>query len=220
MPRTHIVRQGECLVSIARHYGFREWRTLYDDPTNEALRRQRPDPFVLLPGDQLFIPPLPPRDDKFRTDSTHRFVVRHSPAFVRVHLKNRWGEPLRGYRYRMIVGPSESVGTTDADGSFEVSIPPDAREGELVAWLATLGETAGPNFAWTVQFGGLDPIDESSGVLGRLANLGFGVASPDTGSEHELRRALLDFQARNKLRLSGFVDPETKALIRRLHGGS
>ena len=52
----HMVKEGECLDSIALDHGFADWRTIYDHPKNTDLRSKRPDPNVIHPGDKLFIP--------------------------------------------------------------------------------------------------------------------------------------------------------------------
>lgn len=65
---THIVQRGENLTLIARKYGIPHWQTIYHHPNNLEFRRKRPNPNIILPGDQLFIPdqrpvggPTPPQ---------------------------------------------------------------------------------------------------------------------------------------------------------------
>ena len=53
--KTHTVKQGECLSSIAHRYGFKNAGLLYDHPDNEAFRKRRPDPAVIFPGDEIKI---------------------------------------------------------------------------------------------------------------------------------------------------------------------
>jgi hypothetical protein len=57
---THVVKRGENLTAIARKYGIPDWRTIYNHPNNRAFRIRRPDPNLILPGDQLFIPDQTP----------------------------------------------------------------------------------------------------------------------------------------------------------------
>ena len=55
----HVVRPGETLSKIAQRYGIHDWRALYDAPWNAGLRRKRPDPNSVRPGDVVNIPPRP-----------------------------------------------------------------------------------------------------------------------------------------------------------------
>jgi len=60
MPTTHIVQRGENLTVISRKYGITDWRTIYNHPNNQAFRNKRPNPNLIHPGDQLFIPTKTP----------------------------------------------------------------------------------------------------------------------------------------------------------------
>lgn len=55
MAKRHVIRQGECIHSIAANEGL-FWRTIWEHNGNTALRKKRPDPAVLLAGDEVFIP--------------------------------------------------------------------------------------------------------------------------------------------------------------------
>ena len=56
MGKKHVVKRGECLSRIARAYGFKSYRELYDHPDNAAFKARRPDPNLIQPGDELQIP--------------------------------------------------------------------------------------------------------------------------------------------------------------------
>ncbi|QRK04075.1 LysM peptidoglycan-binding domain-containing protein [Archangium violaceum] len=61
MPKTHKVQQGDTLTSIAEKYGFvDDWQALYQAPENAALRKKRPNPMLIYPGDEVAIPARPP----------------------------------------------------------------------------------------------------------------------------------------------------------------
>jgi hypothetical protein len=64
----HVVKKDETLSSIARTYGFDDWRTIYYHEGNNAFRLKRPDPDVIFPGDELFIPDAA---EQFRKFSFH-----------------------------------------------------------------------------------------------------------------------------------------------------
>jgi hypothetical protein len=52
----HIVKVGENIETISKQYGFSDWRSLYNHPSNHAIRQKRPNPKNILPGDRLSIP--------------------------------------------------------------------------------------------------------------------------------------------------------------------
>jgi len=60
MPRTHVVVEGESLSTIAAAEGFRDFRKLYDAPENAELRKKRPNPNLIRPGDEVVIPDRKP----------------------------------------------------------------------------------------------------------------------------------------------------------------
>ena len=41
MSTTHVVSQGDCIVTIAKQYGFLKWQTLWDHPKNAGLKAKR-----------------------------------------------------------------------------------------------------------------------------------------------------------------------------------
>jgi len=53
---THTVAQGESWSVIAAQHDYRNWRIVYYAPENADLRRTRPNPDLLQPGDKIVIP--------------------------------------------------------------------------------------------------------------------------------------------------------------------
>ena len=53
---TYTVQRGDTLTRIAADHDVADWRTLYNHPQNAEFRRRRPDPNVIHPGDEIFIP--------------------------------------------------------------------------------------------------------------------------------------------------------------------
>ena len=56
MSRCYTVVRHDNLTVIARRFGLRGWRAIYDHPWNAAFRRRRPNPDLIHPGDILYIP--------------------------------------------------------------------------------------------------------------------------------------------------------------------
>ena len=97
---THIVRAGENLTAIARKYGYSDWKTIYDHARNADFRKKRPNPNVIMPGDEIYVPdkvtPSPvPRgiasDDDFETieyDLSYRSENGRLSKYLRARYAN------------------------------------------------------------------------------------------------------------------------------------
>ncbi|MBX3469254.1 MAG: peptidoglycan-binding protein [Planctomycetes bacterium] len=213
MSTTHTVQQGDTMVRIARRYGFRSWETIYAHPQNGALRQRCPDPDLLLPGVDVFIPDKTPGRFVRPVNERHTFRVRALTAKLRLVVRDEQGAPLTGKRFELRVGDRRHDGTTGDDGLVEVAIDPDPTEGELVVRAGDAGEK---ELRWRLKLGHLDPLDTVSGVQARLANLGF--KTPVTGEVgQETRRALRSFQLLHGLEATGGLDEATRAKVGELH---
>lgn len=53
---THKLTSGESLVSVATDNGFLHWKTIFDHPSNAALKSKRQHPNALRTGDEVNIP--------------------------------------------------------------------------------------------------------------------------------------------------------------------
>ena len=63
--RVHTVKKGESLDKIAKSYGFKSFKEIYNDPVNAKFRKTRPDPKLIQPGDQIVLPdPQMPADQR------------------------------------------------------------------------------------------------------------------------------------------------------------
>lgn len=206
MPTTHQVQQGDCISSIAARYGFLP-STLWNDPANETLRRQRQDPNVLCAGDLVVIPDLRPKHVSRPTGRTHTFRLQRRREELKLQLKRR-GQPRAHLPYLFEVdGQVVAEGTTDAEGRLVQPIPPGARAGRLI-----LGDTE----AYELELGHLDPVDTESGARHRLLNLG--LLDAVDADEATWRRALRTFQASRGLAISGELDAPTQAKLVEVHG--
>ena len=95
MARYHTAQQGEHLARIALRYGYPDYRVVWNDAGNAALRDLRASPDVLMPGDQIFIPERPAREERRATNARYRFTVKVARPTVRVALEGLLGRPLR-----------------------------------------------------------------------------------------------------------------------------
>ena len=177
----HIVTQGECLSSIADKYGFESWRTIYEHSSNADLRKARPSPDLLFPGDEVVIPDISVKNEACPTDVRHTFVLKRLRVKLRVILCDDNKKPLANKRYILDADGMERKGQTNADGLVEQQIPASLDLADLLVWLGE--DTGKPDLEYTLKLGHLDPIDTTTGVLARLHNLGYRCAA--SGEETE-----------------------------------
>jgi len=213
---THIVRQGECLTSIADHHGFADPLTLYDHASNSSLRELRPNPNLLLPGDEVQIPPHEPTTFDVDTDGRGTFRYRREPAAFRLVLEDSEGEPAADLPWTLEIDGTEHAGTTGSDGLIEVALPRGASKGTL----SVKPDPEDPELihSYPLSFGALDPPDTISGVQARLANMGFDCGHID-GDEGDKTQAALDaFRRREGIDESGPCGDQTRAALQDLYG--
>lgn len=200
-----VVRDGDCMLSIARKTGH-FWEKLWTDPNNADLRRVRGKPHQLLEGDRVHVPARTPKTEPGATEARHRFVRRGEPSQVRLYLKNKQ-KPYANEPYTFEVDGKVHEGVTDANGGLVINAPGDSQRGIL----RIRGR------AIKVSLGRLDPIKTSSGIRQRLRNLGFDPGPPDTHDPATLAAALRAFQRKQGLAITGDPDDETLAKLEELH---
>ena len=212
MPQ-HKVCQGEYLSLIALAYGFRDWRKVYDHPRNEALRKERPDPNLLYPGDIVHIPEREARSHACATGQTHRFVFKRPKHELRVKVLGQDGEPLRQQPFLVEGGGEIHEGTTDGEGLVVQPLPM-----QLDSVTLHVGERQ-----WTLQVGGLNPLEDTadngiSGVQARLLNLGFDPGPVNGVLSEQTRQALCSFEVLHGLSVTGQPQGRTLEKLKDVHG--
>ena len=221
MSKKQEVKDGECILSIADENGF-FWGTLWEHPENYELRKERQDPNTLLPGDNVFIPDLRPKQVSSQTGKVHRFRKKGIPARFRVQLFD-------GYVYRtneefeITIGEETITGVTDDEGRVDVAVPAGSTTGTLYV---------GPDRdEFQLQIGHLAPVTEPAGIKTRLQNLGFdcgegeGEGGGEGGGEGEgeaeldpdTSLALAEFQEQFGLEMTGEPDQATRDKLVELH---
>ena len=214
MPREHIVQQGESLSEVARKHGFTDWRLIYDHPANAELKKQRPDPNILFPGDRVVLPEVKPKEVSAQTGAAHAFTIQTKRRVLRLKLLDSEGQPLAGEPYTLeFAGKPPIEQRTRGDGVLEEPVPaasPDAR-------LSIRGRV------FRLRLGNLNPLEHApdegvSGAQARLANLGYAVLSAHGTLDAATRVAIATFQADHGLEVDGNLTRETLAKLREAHG--
>jgi N-acetylmuramoyl-L-alanine amidase len=207
-----VVEQGECLSSIAKAFGFADWRVIYDDPDNAEFKKKRPSPDLIYPGDELIIPDRVPFTTTLATGKAYAFKVKAPRPCLRLALEIE--EP---YAYELTIGDVATTGQTDGKQAIEVSIRADLEAATLTIWPASADPSTG--VTWNLALGHLDPVEELSGVQGRLSNLGYFWGAVDGEPSPDLDDALRRFQADEKIDQSNGLDNATRAKLSNRHDG-
>ncbi|HMJ55487.1 MAG TPA: hypothetical protein VK540_25610 [Polyangiaceae bacterium] len=184
MPRLHIVAQGEHASSIADQHGFGKFDVIWQHGENKALRDKRKDPNVLLPGDEIYIPDLSPKQLSVPTEKRHTIVVHRPKAKLRLVLLDALGDPIANAKGELTLKSEKKPVSTDGDGLIEVDIALSER-------AATL-EVDG--LVYDLAIGHLDPENTATGADARLVNLGYRFVEPEELHD-DSRRAELVFAA-------------------------
>jgi Putative peptidoglycan binding domain/LysM domain len=206
----HVVKQGECLASIAAEYGM-AWNDVWNSAENQGLRALRRSPHVLFPGDEVVIPERMARVESRETDATHRFRKKGTAVRLRLQLLDH-DIPRSGEPYVLKVNVLEFHGKTDSDGRLEHVVPPEARQAVLRMGGFNTGED------YVLKIGALDPVTEITGVQSRLSNLGFACGPVDGILGPRTRKALAEFQRSHQLKPTGEPDSPTQSQLVKRHG--
>lgn len=214
MATAHTVQPGECMATIAHRHGFHDPRHVYQHADNAALRRLRPNPDLLFPGDVVQVPDKAPKHVSAATDQRHTFVVARPQRVLRVRLLDAQGQPRAGVRVAVALdGQDQASATSNAQGVVEVPVGPQQK-------TATLGLPEGPR---TLALAHLRPVaqtpdDGLSGLQARLANLGYLQGEPTGTCDRDTRIALSLFQLDMGLPVDALPNPATVERLVQEHG--
>lgn len=211
----HTVQPGECFASIAARYGFDDYSVVYNHPANAKLKRIRPNPNVLFPGDVVAIPEPKPRELSLNTGRVHPVKVRLPKKELRVVIKNDRDEALASTPYSLQVdgrGTPEE-GTTDGNGLLKHPVPAGTQS--VVVQIAEL--------SLRMRLGWLAPLRETQdhgvrGAQARLCNLGYNVGSIDGKLSRGTRTAIAMFQHDHEQPVDGELSPELIDQLLKEHG--
>jgi len=128
MATIHTVQRGESLSVIATRYGFRNWRTIYDHPSNAAFRKKRPNPNLIGAGDQIVIPEKVTKQVTASTGQTHTYQASSAKQRVEfllgVYDLLNPSEPIPTLTVKLrLPGGQEKELKTDSSGEIKLSEP-------------------------------------------------------------------------------------------------
>ena len=166
----HTVVQGEHLSGIAKTYGFSSYKPIWNHPQNASLKKERQNPNVIFPGDQVFIPDQRSKQEVRSTGKTYRFLVKTEKLKLRLVLEDLYEKPIDNAKCELRVESETFLLTTDGKGKIETDILPTARTAVL-----TVKDPRTPinEIVIPIHIGDMDPVDKESGQKARLNNLGY-----------------------------------------------
>jgi N-acetylmuramoyl-L-alanine amidase len=203
------------MESLAARYGFPSGKVLHDHPDNAELKKKRPDPGMLQPGDEVTIPDRKGKQATVKAGRTHAFEVKRPRRTLRLELRGKDSKPISGASWSVQdrEGQQLAAGTTDGGGRLEARLP--ATEAYVILEVAGM--------LYEVRLGGLDPLEEEgkavlSGVRSRLRNLGYDPGQDGDGDLANLTAVLEAFQRSEGIEITGEPDRTTLDKLREVHG--
>lgn len=146
MSTTHTVAQGDTLLGLAKKYGFASVEPILKHEKNEKLsyeknperRKTNPNPDILTPGEQIFIPDIETAHFTVKTGERHTFLRRPMKDYIPVYL-SFWcvdddGAPYAGKDYRLDVEGDLFTGTTGEKGELSAGVNPKAEKARLTVF--------------------------------------------------------------------------------------
>ena len=214
MPTEYTVQQGEYLAGLAKQFGIPA-NVIWDHPKNADLKRKRADPNVLFPGDHLYIPDVTTGEESCSTDKLHRFETPTSKLWLRLTLEDQYHQPIANADCVLGVDGQIQKLKTDGNGKIEQVIPPGVQDGFLTIQVPNLplGDLRIP-----LKIGYLDPIEEVSGQIARLNNLGYFAGDAEKPDLEALRSAVEEFQCDFGLTVDGICGPKTQSKLKEVYG--
>jgi hypothetical protein len=219
-----VIKQGECLSSLAGAFGLRSWQDLYDHPDNIELKKKRPNPNVVAPGDVVMVPDSA-TDKKIvpcATGKAYLFVVEAPKVKLRILLQNWQGEPYADKRFEVSIEGRKFPGRTNGEGLIDIPIPAAAQGGRLKVWFDEDEDDPSPNIDRDLDIGHLDPAHCVTGLQARLHNLGHRCEVTGNLDEDTLA-AVRAYRAKAGLQEveddDALIDDELRSHLVKLHDG-
>ncbi|GGX39235.1 PGRP and LysM peptidoglycan-binding domain-containing protein [Saccharospirillum salsuginis] len=209
----HTVAQGETLLRIAKHYGLASAAALYDHPSNERFRAQRPNPDLIYPGDKIIIPD--PNETPAKLGVTNRnsvFVKSSSAEYLRMRLQG-----CQGARAELDVNGQSLESTVADSGLLEFELPENAGTSATLQLYLT-GEAQQPTHTFRLRLAYLDPVETLSGIQARCNNLGYDCGVVDGVMGSKTRDGVKQFQASFGLAQDGDPGPQTQKKLQEAYG--
>ncbi|HTB76050.1 MAG TPA: type VI secretion system tip protein TssI/VgrG, partial [Polyangiaceae bacterium] len=206
--QAYVIRPGDHLSKLAAQRGF-DPDVVWNDAKNADLRKKRSDPHILCSGDVIYLPEPKYKFNACSVGSTNSFTQNRRLVTTSLTMAQN-GKPIANASCTVHIPLPTSL-TTDGNGKLTFDAP--ASQEYVVV------EIADPRIIRRMRIGHLDPVDEPSGLLQRLRNLGYmSPPAPGVSDEDALTSALNAFQTANGLTVTGTFDDATRSKLESIHG--
>jgi N-acetylmuramoyl-L-alanine amidase len=204
--KPHVVGPGDYLTAIAYAAGVTV-DDIWNDPANAQLKELRSNPEMLAPGDVVYVPVVERKFEPVSVGEAAQMMADPTKVKVNVVLEMRDDDGqnvLAGKTFRIEgLGGDRVENPIGPDGAVSFEVPATTREVVLVVDEMSL--------KLPVLVGGMDPVNEASGLHQRLRHLGY--TDGDAG-EYDLGDAIRAFQQDQNIEASGDSDAATlQALV-------
>lgn len=200
MGTEYVVKNGDFLSKIAQEHNIGDWKKIYDHPANERLRKFRPDPNQLEPGDIVYIPDAKQNITNHATSQKHTLKVNIEPIELKLKVMLE-DEPIKNAKFELTGGSVNIQGQTDGSGQIDEKIPSNVSSLSLSVW--TDADPENPYLKTTVNVAQLAPCNTLRGVKARLNNLGYDCGEVNDELDALYYSALMRFQEDNELEITG-----------------
>jgi hypothetical protein len=220
----YTVRQGDHVTRIAISCGFTDWSPVWKAPENAELRSKRASPDVLMPGDSLYVPDLQTKELSAATDQSHEYILVQKPLNLRIKILDRFNDCLSNTDCNFRVGGDSKNMSTDSAGGLKYPLTLQQRRAgdgnlQLQEPLVVKQQNLVRTLQIPLQLGQIDPVDEVSGQLKRLKNLGYySAVNGDDPDAKLFQAAIEEFQCENNLTVDGICGPQTQAKLKAVYG--
>ncbi|MEZ4324197.1 MAG: peptidoglycan-binding domain-containing protein [Polyangiales bacterium] len=219
LPGYHTIRQGQDMQSIAWAYGRTDWRAIWEDSNNDELREACPEPMVLMPGEQVYVPEADDNQRESLPMGQRHEVVIEVPKTRFYACIQYDGVALANATVSIESGDVMMELTADGSGIVDQELPALLRDVTVRVTPAASSITDGVPRAivYTVSLGTLNPASNVTGAKQRLRNLGFYRGAIDASLGPDFGAAVALFQLTRDLDQTGELDSDT---LRALEGES
>jgi len=213
--KTHKIKKGECLSSLAEQYGFHDPDILYSHADNAGLKAKRDNLNLLCKDDKVKIPDKEKKEVSGADAQRHKFKAKGIRTHIRFLVEDFEANALATKKYKLEVGGEVFEGTTAGDGLIEHVVLASEKTGKLQVWL---NDKKTSSIFWPLDIGDLEPYEEKRGVQARLNNLGYSCGTVDGIIGPNTKAAIKAFKINNGRSANDVLSGATKRKLKTVYG--